>query len=224
MFPSFGEGDPVLGSRQVLGGQPEVDCVRGDLVERELRRELGLERFLAAEHRRRRLADHLDVAHRELEVLRAEVEVVDAQRLLELRRVRLLGDRQHRGAVVVHVVPAHLVRAVREPVGVAVVGRCEQELGRVGGAGRNHHDVGAIGLRGAVVLDLDARDRLAGGVGRQLRRPRVRHQGHVRVLERRPDAEDLGVGLGLDQRREAVARGAPDNLAFNRQWKKADSL
>ena len=136
MLPSFASVTRFSGRRQVLGRQPEVDGVLGDLVERERRRELRLERLLAAEHRRRRLADHLDVAHRVLEVLGSEVEVVDAQRLLELRRVRLLGHRQHRGAVVEHVVAAHLVGPVGESVGVAVIGRRQQQLGRVGGARR----------------------------------------------------------------------------------------
>ena len=62
---------PVVGRRQVLGRQPEVDRVGRDVGQREHRRELGLERLLALEHLGVGLADHLDVAHRELEVLRA---------------------------------------------------------------------------------------------------------------------------------------------------------
>ena len=42
---------------------------------------------------------------------------------------------------------------------------------------------------------------------------RVRQQRHVRVLERRPHAEHLGVGLGVDEAREAVAGGAADARA-----------
>ena len=143
MLPSRGERDAVLGAGQVLGREPEVDGVLGDLVERERRRELRLDRLLAAEHRRGRLADHLDVAHRVLEAGHPEVEVVDAERLLELRRVRLLRDRQDRRAVVEHVVAADLVGAVGEAVRVAVVGRREQQRRRVRGAGRHDDDVAA---------------------------------------------------------------------------------
>ena len=139
--------DPVLrpAGRSSVESQKSTACLATS-SRRERRRELGLERLLAAEHRRRRLADHLDVAHRELEVLRPEVEVVDAQRLLELRRVGLLRDRQDGRAVVEHVVAADLVGAVGEPVGMAVVRRRQQQLGRVGGAGRDHDDVAAVGL------------------------------------------------------------------------------
>src|SRR5262245_9143065 len=83
------EGDAVVGPGQVLGRQPEVDGVGGDVAQDPRGRELRLERFLAPVHLLGRLADHLDVAHRELEVLGAEVEVVDAERLLEDGRVGL---------------------------------------------------------------------------------------------------------------------------------------
>jgi hypothetical protein len=49
----------------------------GDIGQREHRRELRLERFLALEHLGVGLADHLDVAHRVLEAFHPEVEVVD---------------------------------------------------------------------------------------------------------------------------------------------------
>ena len=39
---------------------------------------------------------------------------------------------------------------------------------------------------------------------------RVRQQRDVRVLERRPHAEHLGVGLRVHEAREAVAGGAAD--------------
>ena len=92
------------------------------------------------------LADHLDVAHRELPGVAREVVVVDAERLLEDGRVGLLGDREHRLAVVEHVVAPDLVGAVGEPVRMLVVGRGEQQLGGVGGAAGDDDDVGRVGL------------------------------------------------------------------------------
>ena len=53
--------------------------------------------------------------------------------------------------------------------------------------------------------DHDAGDRRAARVGLEPDGPRVREQRHVRVLERRPHAEHLGVGLGVHDAREAVA-------------------
>ena len=210
MLPSRRERHAVVRPRQVLGREPEVDGVLGDLVEAEGRRELRLDRLLAAEHRRRRLADHLDVAHRVLEAGHPEVEVVHAERLLELRRVLLLRDRQDRGAVVEHVVAADLVGAVGEAVRVAVVGRGEQQRRRVRGAGRDDDDVAAERRLLAALVDLDAGHGRPRVVGRQARRPGVRQERHVRVPEGRPDPEDLGVGLAQDERREAVAGRAAD--------------
>ena len=62
-----------------------------------------------------------------------------------------------------HVVAADLARAVGQPVRMPVVGRREQELGRVGRPGRDDDDVGAVGLLDAVALDDDPLD---GGAGR----------------------------------------------------------
>ena len=57
----------------------------------------------------------------------------------------------------------------------------------------------------AVVLDHHLGDRGAGRVGLQLHHPRVPDQGDVGVLEGGTDAEHLGVGLGVQRAREAVA-------------------
>ena len=54
-------------------------------------------------------------------------------------------------------------------------------------------------------LDDHAGDGGAGRVGFQLHRPRVPQQGDVVVLEGGPDADHLGVGLGVQRAREAVA-------------------
>ena len=197
------EGDPVIWLRQVLGGQPEVHGVLGDVAQRPGRRELGLERFLAAEHLRLRLADHLDVAHRVVEVRAAEVEVIDAEGLLEDGRVRVLGQGEHGLAVVVHEVAADLIGAVGQPVRVLVASGGQQQLGGVDRAAGDDHDVAVIALGLAVVLGHHLGDRGAGRVGLQLHHPRVPEQGDVGVLEGGADAEHLG--LGVQRAREAVA-------------------
>ena len=108
----------------------------------QLRRELRLQRLLAVVHVGGRLADHLDVPQRVLERVRAEVEVVEPERLLEDRRVRLLGQREHGLAVVEHVVAPDLVGPVGEPVRVRGTAGGQQQRGRVRGAARDDDDVG----------------------------------------------------------------------------------
>ena len=177
----------------------------GDVVQAEHRRQLGLQRLLALVHLAHRLADHLDVAHRIVEAGHAEVEVVQPERLLELRRVGLLGDGQHGHAGVEHVVAADLVGAVGQTAGVLVVGRLEQQLGRVRGAAGDDDDVAPIGLLLAVVLDDNFGHGSAGRVGVELDGLRVGQQRDVGMLQRRPHADDFGVGLGVHQARKAVA-------------------
>ena len=109
--------------------QKSTACSR-DVGEAPVRRELRELRLLALHRLRVRLADHLDVADRPLVVVGAEVEVVDAERLLEDRVVRLLRQRDDRLAVVEHVVAADLVGAVGEAVRVLVVRRAQQDLAR----------------------------------------------------------------------------------------------
>ena len=70
-----------------------------------------------------------------------------------------------------HVVAADLVGAVGEAVRVLVVGRREQQLGRVGGAAGSDDDVRRVALGLAVVLDDDLRDRASRRVRLELDRP-----------------------------------------------------
>ena len=178
----------------------------GDLLQRERRRQLGHQRLLAAVHLGHRLAHHLDVPHRELPLVAGEVVVVDAEGLLEDGRVGLLGDRQHRLAVVEHVVAPDLVGAVGEAVRVLVVGRAEQQLGRVRRAAGDDDDVGAVASRAAPSRSTThLGDRGPGRVGAQRHGRGVGQQRDVGVLERGSHAQHLGVGLGVHQAREAVA-------------------
>ena len=198
------QGDAVFREREILGRQPEVDRVTGDVTQCPGGREAGLTRLLAAEHRCLRLADHLDIAQRITELLVTQVEVVDAQRLLKDGGVLLLGQCQHRLAVVEHVIAADLVGAVGQAVGVLFVRRGEQKLGAVGRAAGEHHDVSGERLRLAVDGHLHLGDPPAGAVGVQLQRLTVGQQRDVRVCERRPHADHLRVALGVDQTRETV--------------------
>ena len=210
------DGDAVVGAGQILGREPEVDRVSRDPLERPLGRELRLEGLLAAEHRRLGLADHLDVPQRELEVVAPEVEVVQPEGLLIDGRVLLAREREHGLAVVEHEVAPHLVGAVREPVGVGVVRRLEQELRRVRRAAGDDDEPAGEGLLLTVALDDDAGDLRAGRVRLQLHHARVDEQRDVRVLERRAHADHLGVGLGVEDAGEAVAVGAAHAGAVRR--------
>src|SRR2546427_6931569 len=74
------EGDTVIRVREILGGEPEGQRGLGQELERPARRDrrrAGLERVPIE------LADKGDVAHPELPLLRAEVEIVQRECLLE---------------------------------------------------------------------------------------------------------------------------------------------
>ncbi len=124
-----------------------------------------------------------------------------------------MREREHGQAVVEHVVAADLVGAVGEAVRVLVVRRREQQLGRVGRAAGDDDEVAGEALGLAVPLDDDLGDLVARLVGLELDGHRVGQQRHVRMLERRPHAEHLGVGLGVDEAGEAVAGGAAHAVA-----------
>ena len=216
MLPSRSTRHPVVGPRQVLGREPEVDGVLGHALERPLGRELRLAGSLAAEHRRLRLADHLDVPERVLEVVGAEVEVVHAERLLVDGRVLLAREREDGGRVVEHVVAADLIRAVRETVRVLVARGEEQDLAEFAAPRRQDDDVGRVALFRPVALDDDLGHGGAGVVGVEPDHLPVREQRDVGVLERRPHAEHVGVGLGVHEAGEAVALDAANARAERR--------
>src|SRR6185437_13931136 len=92
----------------------------------------------------------LDVPHGPLVVLSGEVEVVEAERLLEDGVVLLLGQRHDRVAVVERVIAPYLIGAVGQAVRVGVTGRVEQELGAVGRPGGHGDDVALVDLAAAV--------------------------------------------------------------------------
>ena len=82
----FSNSYPVLGKRQILAGQPEIQRMSRHLLEDKIGKQaVGFN----MKNRRIGLPEHLDVAQREFGILVAPVEVVQSERLLKLRGVRL---------------------------------------------------------------------------------------------------------------------------------------
>ena len=136
------ESDPVIGLREVLAAEPEVDGVVGEDLEGHVRRcEPCPSGRLAVDLLAVGLAEHLDATERELPIVRSQVPVVERQGLLELRGVGLLGHCHQRQVVVPHVVTAHNVGAVCQAVRMRLVGRAQQQHGGVHGAAGDDDDV-----------------------------------------------------------------------------------
>lgn len=86
-------------------------------LEREVRCKFGV----GAEHLGFGLAQHLEVSERIVELSRAMIEIVAAERLLKNSFVLALRKRNHRGVVVRHVMPADDIGRVGETVGMTLV-------------------------------------------------------------------------------------------------------
>ena len=200
----------IVRVRQVFRGEPEIERVLRHQLERHPRDERGR---AGRQHVTVGLSHEGDVPHRVGPLLRAEVEVVDCERLLEARRVGALGERQVHRVDVRHVMPSHDARAVRQALRMPVVRRAQEQRRRVDRAARDDYDVRRVRLRGAVAPHLDARHRAARRPGIEACHVGVREQRDVGVGERRIHAHHLGVGLGVDQARVAVARVAADAAA-----------
>ena len=201
----------LSGEGEVLAGKPEVDRVPRDLA-------VGCGRSPPEPARRRALdlpvvglAEHLDVAHRVRPSLAGAVEVVEGQRLLEDRRIGFAGEGDEGQVVMPQVVPADLVRGVREAMRMPVAGRLQQKGGRQDGPRGQHDDVGGEGVRGAVRERRGhAGDRAAAGVGQQPLGRRAGHQGQVGMRgQGRADHGPFGVGLGAERAGESVNAVAP---------------
>ena len=87
-----------------------------------------------------------------------------------------------------------------------LVGGLQEQLGRVRGSAGDDDDVARETLLAPVAVDDDLGDGRPVGVRLEPDDPRVREQRDVRMLEGRPNAEHLGVGLGVNETREPVAR------------------
>ena len=83
--------------------------------------------------------------------------------------------------------------------------RNEKELRRVRGPAGNNDQVAGVLLDHAVPLGDDLRDRRPGLVRLELQHLGVCEQRDVRMLERRPNPEHVGVGFAVDGAGESVA-------------------
>ena len=212
-LPLLVDGDAVVGIRQVFGGEPEVDGMMRDILQREHWRQLCLNGFFAFVHGSLGLADHLDVAHRVLETLHTKVKVVQPERLLELGRVGFFRDGKHRHAVVEHIVAPDLVGAIGKPIGMLVIGGLQQEYGRIGRTSRDYDDVSLVGFGLPIALDHHSGHRGAACVGREFDNLAIRLQGDVWIFQRRTHTDHLRIRFGMHQAREAVARSTANASA-----------
>ena len=129
------------------------------------------------------------------------------ERLLEHRRVGLARQREHRLAVVEHVVPPDLVGAVRQAARVRLVRRREQQLGAVRRAARRRPRCQRRTVsRTPAVVDDHAGHRAAGRVGLEPYDLRASVSSVTLACSsagRTP--MHLGVGLRVHEAREPVA-------------------
>ena len=170
---------PVVRLGDVLRDQPEVDGVASDIGQAPVRRQLGELGLLALHRLRVGLPAHLDVAERPFAAIAREVEVVQAESLLEHRVVPLLTERYDGLAVVIHVVAADLPRTVGQALRMPVRGRPEQDRGAVRRPGGHRHDVPLVHLVAAAAADHDQGDAPSGRICLEALRLRVHQQGHA---------------------------------------------
>jgi hypothetical protein len=129
---------------------------------------------------------------------------VDPQGLLKLGQVRGLEEGDEGGVVVQHKVPADLVEAVAEPVGVGVPGRRQQQAAEL----MAPQEVTTTSAEySSWVPSRSTTTRVtvrpSGGVSGQVTWALVR-EVHVGMAQGRLDADDMGVGLAVDQAGIAV--------------------
>src|SRR6516162_48748 len=200
----------VLRIGQILGGQPKIDRVLRHDVKWHFRLPEQPIRRLALEHLAVGFAEHLDMTERVVPIIRAEVEIIERECFLEHGGVGLLRNREEGRVVVAHVVTSDDSRVVRQSVRMLVIGRAQQQQGRVDCATGEHHDFGGILLRVPLPLDVNRRNGAAGRIGLQPAHECVGQERHIRMLECRVDADDLSVGLAIDEARIAIEGVAAD--------------
>ena len=190
------ERDPAVRIGQVLAHRVEVDRVAA----RASPRPAPGTPPAAARIGARDLAEKLHVAERRAVRAAGQVEVVDEEGLLVDRGVAAEGaHRQHRRAVVVHEVAPDLVGAVGEP-------RAQQQHRRVDRAGAEDDEA----RRESRFVSPPCRYSTAVTARPASASSRVDEraglQRHVRMRERRGDADALGVALGAGGVGEGVPR------------------
>ena len=118
-----------------------------------------------------------------------------------------------------HVVASDLIGAVGKSLRVLVVARSQKQQCRGERAAGNDDDVGRINApHDQPLRDVNALHDLAGLIGLQFRNIGASHQRQVRMrLQRRIDADDLGVRLAVQQAGKAVESIAADANAGRRR-------
>lgn len=106
--------------------------------------------------------------------------------------------------------PADDARAVGKSVRMFVASGTQQQKSRVYGSACDNDDIGRVPLLDAVVIDKDGAYAAAGRVGFKTLDERIGDERDVLVFERRLDADDLCIGLAVDQARIAVESIAAD--------------
>ena len=208
------EGDPVVRLGEVLAAQPEVDGVVGQLLERHLRATPG--RPSAARWPRicsaSDLPEHLDAAQGVVPVRRAEVPVVERQRLLEPGLVRLHRDGPSSPGCCAACSGGRRRRS-RWP-GRSGAASLADRSSRTAEFTAPQATTTMSAVNRAVVpspssVTTAVTVRPLGSVSSRVH-VGVGHQRDVVVAQRRVDAHHLGVGLGVQQAREAVDPVAAD--------------
>src|SRR6266540_2354156 len=102
------------------------------------------------------------------------------------------------------------IRAVGQAERMLVVGRTQQQRGRIDGAARHHNDVSRKRELLTVALDMNHGYFTTGWTRFKPGDKCVGHQRDVWIFQRRVHAANLRVGLGVDEARMAVAGAATD--------------
>src|SRR6516162_4732131 len=206
-------GDPIVGIRQILRGQPKIDRMGGHQLKRPFWRHgrgASLQRFTIE------LANKRNMSHRVLPFLRGKIKVIYGKRLLEDGRIGAFGNSHENGIDVPHVVPANDIGAVCESARVLVICRPKEQRCRVNRAARNYDDVGGILFRGSVPPNHYIRDLAPARTGLQPLDISVGQQLDARELQRRIHAHHMGIRLRVDQTRKTVTCFAANALALMR--------
>src|SRR4051812_43023674 len=91
-----------------------------------------------------------------------------------------------------------------------IVGGAKEQCGGGDGAAGDDHNSGGGNFHFAFALDLDAFYFATGGAGFQACDFGVGEQGDVGIFQRGVDAEDVGIGFGVDEAGVAIAGAALD--------------
>jgi hypothetical protein len=111
--PVFVESHSILRPRQIFRRKPKIERVFCHLLKSESgcdRRRAGRERHTIE------LSDKRDVSHRIRPVIRAEIEIIDRERLLKHSRVRAFGNGKKDRINMAHVIASDLIGAVCKSV------------------------------------------------------------------------------------------------------------